>query len=1357
MLSDNLFLTAIAVLIVLVLVILATVLYFASRQTESKPGQDPKLVKLRFDSLRSSFKQAVELIENNIVSRSERYSIPWVLVLNEGQSERQLPVEQSGVSSALSTESASSAATQGISWHFFDKGIVIDMQGSYLGSPDDEDANEKPWDEFLGLCRNYRPQRPFDSVVITVPSSLLQNTSADGKLELTKLARTAHRRLWLAQNRFAMRFAVYVVVSECEGIEGFSQFARTLPESMRAGMLGWSSPFDLSTTYQSEWVVDAVNSVVRTVADTSAELFALDSASAEVAKFFLLPSRIQAMSDQLLVYVDELMRPSAYHEPFFFRGIYLSGDNSQSAQIATAMEMSSESSDEDVDATPSVNAGLMREPAFLRDLFEKKIFLEYGVARPSKQKLTRPAISVAARWVSGLLLGGWAAGLLVTTLQLERRNPELVRTLAQIQADAAFRARASELNEVIPASWYRSKTLNLLAEIEKLGTDRPWTFLMPGAWEIFEDIDARVANRIEREFGESAINTLRRELYSRAAEITGIAQDDSTSELIMGGECAEPSGFDSVATAPRKSTLAIEELPEFSALNQYLTSVEKLDQAIVAMVRLQKPSPNANDDLRLLVKYTLGAELPGNLSQSIRYFHGNEVSGRASPAGISITHINQAIRCSLTKGVDALNQRLFLNNDLLVTERLISAQSSGLFGQDGHGNSYAHSVASFKQIIATIKEQELLVASGKGGWMVQPSVNLGKSYEGMLARVGASTRLMGPDVVEQLRTQASSEFVKMLNEYEARFSASNHPGVVWNEKDMRFSLSEERIALRNALTSLLAQPFMTPPSDRDIPSSMAQSVLNWDGSKLDSALKLADVYKTYAAEGLTKFPENNRAGMIGFVNSQFARLLSDQILDSMSITGRSDPGSMSEALAFESSRSRLTKAQELLSDWGAKSKADNLRSLISQDAVQRLLQVSEKLAQLDLYAIRGRDFKWWTGEKGPLLHAFGVVDGPSLLQYLGVQLARVESLGKQADIYLTSLDVGATDSQVARRWQAIGKELERYKLKNPNGTLVTFEQFLITNGVDTDRSNCTDKLANKGPVGKSTDFFSERHSQIFAALSRRCSELHLREQQEQWTAFASSFNRLLAGRAPFSSPSIKEVLDADFDEVGLVLKSFDQTGRMGKDAGSNSKRNNPSNLAIARFVDQFERVKAFLSPLYPTEEGAVAGYDLTTEFRVNQSSESEGNKVIDWTLEIGPQIIRLRDSPRPLRWEPGMPVVLTLRLAKDSPVIALPDASQPNMSTDGKNVVYRFTDVWSLLRMLQRHKDADSTVRSDSRGQLIRMEFPLSGTSEGVKASGQETRARVYLRWTLMPVGKRTPLNWPNSFPTRAPEFNGVQ
>ncbi len=435
MLTSNLFLLSLALLIVVVCAVLGVVVYFALHGAQAKPQAERKIVRLRADSLRNAFRQAVELVEGNIASRAERYNIPWVLVLNEGDDPRPLPIAQSGVASVLSAEAASPAATQGISWQFFDRGIVVDIKAAYLGSPD-EDGDEKPWDEFLSLCRNYRPQRPFDSVVITVPAAMLLADNTDAQLELVRHAKLAHRRLWLAQNRFAMRFAVYVVVTGCEALTGFASFARALPEPLRASMLGWSSPFDLSVTYQSDWVDTALGSIERAVSDAAAELFTLDTGDLDARECLLLPARIDAMRAQLQLYIDELLRPSAYHEPFFFRGIYLTGDSSELAQrsvaapaldyaewrtrclrpwrgtragrhecgrgrgrrrrhgLVVARENAADDGAHAFDAGHTVNDLTLR-PAFLRDLFDKKIFLEYGLTRPRARNISRARCCIA--------------------------------------------------------------------------------------------------------------------------------------------------------------------------------------------------------------------------------------------------------------------------------------------------------------------------------------------------------------------------------------------------------------------------------------------------------------------------------------------------------------------------------------------------------------------------------------------------------------------------------------------------------------------------------------------------------------------------------------------------------------------------------------------------------------------------------------------------------------------------------------------------------------------------------------------------------------------------------------------------
>lgn len=1377
MLKDNLFLLSLGVLIVIVLIVLGAVLYFATRRSAAKPGSDPKLNKLRFDSLRSSFRHAVELIEGNIAARSERYSVPWVIVLNEGSDRRHLPIEQSGVASALSSEAASVAAAQGISWHFFDRGIVIDIKGAYLGSPDDEDAGQKPWDEFLGMCQAYRPQRPFDSVVLTVPANLLMDENPDARLELAKRAKLAHRRLWLAQNRFAMRFAVYIAVSDCEQIEGFAPFARSLPDIVRASMLGWSSPYDLATTYRAEWVGEAMDGIVKTVSDTSAEMFALHTApKSEASKFFLLPSRLAALQGQLQLYVDELMRPSAYHEPFFFRGIYFTGDSTESSQKAAALQFDDmpgrAEEHSPAEGPPSdLLVQLMRQPAFLRDLFEKKVFSEYGLARPSRtQQLSRPVLTRTARWAAIIVLGGWGIGLAVATVQLQRRNTDLVAALAQIQADADYRARAAERGDAVPADWYRRKALALLGAIERLGTDVNWSVFMPGSWPVFDDLDDRVAERVDREFGEIAIATLRRELYARANELTGVLQDNSTGELVIGGECTAPAGFSAIAEAPRRVSLAVEDQPEFAAMVQYVSAVERLDQAILAMVRLQRPHPEEGEDLRLLVKYTLGADPPGNIARSIRFFRRQATAAGAGVGGISVTPIQQAVRCTFVKGMNELDVRMFVNNDLLLSEQVLFKQSLRLFAADAAAQPYSQTVEGYQEVLAAIKDQEALLATGKGGWMRQASLTLGQAYDRVLQRAG-QTRLLGPDAVDRARQNAQLAFQRFSGEFSSRFGSASQAGVVWLDKEARFALSPDRVALRDALTALLNQPFMVAPRARELPETSSNSAIVWDAQRLDQALALSEVRKRYVAEMLSKFPLSVRTSVENFVNAHFARLVQDHVAEALSVGPRPDASTIPDLAAFDGARTRLLKVQSLLGDLNDRTHSDNLRGLISRDALGRLRQVDDNLTRSDLYSGRGRDLRSWSGEKGPLLQAFGVLDAPGMIQYLGQQFTRVEMLGRQAEVYMASLDGAATGSPLAQRWIAINRDLERYRLKSPNSSLVSLEQFLVTVGAEADRNNCLEKLAGKAPGSRPSDYFAERHLQLYSALQARCAELQLRDQQELWASFSGNFNRLLAGRLPFSQAMGRDALVADFEDVGQSLKQFDRAVRVVKELpaaapagatagantaagiGANARGGSAPGQAARRFAEQFERVRTFLAPLYPTEDGVVAGYDVTVEFRANQAAEIEGSKVIDWTLEIGSQALRLRDTARSLRWEPGMPITLTLRLAKDSPVLALADPQQPLTLVDNKTVSFRFSDPWALLTMIQRQREPDISRRSDGRSQLLRMEFPLGYVAADLKTPPVEGRSRVYLRLMLSPVGKRTPLLWPGAFPTQAPEW----
>lgn len=1380
MLTSNLFLLSVAVLIAVVLIVLGAVLWIAAQSAQNKPAAERKIVRLRTDSLRNAFRQAVELIEGNIASRSERYNVPWVIVLNEGDDPRPLPIAQAGVASVLSSEAANPAAIQGISWNFFDRGIAIDIKAAYLGSPDD-DSQEKPWDEFLSLCRNYRPQRPFDSVVVTVPASMLLADHPDARLELERHAKLAHRRLWLAQNRFAMRFAVYVVVTGCEALSGFAAFARALPEPLRASMLGWSSPFDLSTTYQSAWVDTAMGSIERAVSDASAELFTLDTGMIDVQGCLLLPARVDAMRAQLQLYVDELMRPSAYHEPFFFRGIYLTGDSGEFAQREQsrrdrdagdaampespdafdpygeraeprfAPEPGADSAEDGAREGSGALNDLMLQPAFLRDLFEKKIFLEYGLTRPSRsQHLSRPMLHRAVRWGGIALLGGWTIGLAGATIALSHRNPRLVAALNELHADSQERDAAARGGESLPSDWYRRKTLSLIGlNGEHIGTF--WTVFMPGSWSIVDDLDERVRARFEREFGEIALTALEREMLAHVSRMTGVANDPSTGQLIVGDDCAAPA-LDGDASVV--SSLAVDDLPAMHAMQRYVGAVDQLDAALAAMQRLQQPSTGNEEALRLVVRYAFGTELQGNVAGSLRYFY-RDASRRGDAyaadrtGGLNVPVIQQAVRCTFDKGAQQLDAQMFTSNPLLAAERTVTGQIDALsVGSIGLGD-FAQTSTSYRAIVSGIDTQQSLLAAGKAGWMHQAQFNPGPVWERTFVRA-AGNRLLGADIVARSRERSSTAFQTFVAEMAQRFGGPDG-GVLWVDKDARYVVSPARLALRDGLAKLLSQPFMVAPRHLPLPSVPDGSTVTWDRTQLDQAVALGDERKHYLADGLTTLPDAVRPAVQQALDAQFARLVLDQVASAAAVSpADGDTGNA----AFDAARTRLVKIRAALVEMGANAQAADLDTLVSSDAMQHLRLVDNALAQSDLYATRATG---GSSNVKPVLAAFGVNDPAALNVYLQQQSLRALELGKQAKTYLSALDAADANSPLAQRWQAIVTDLDRYQLKNPNSSLLMLEQFLQTVAADPNAGDCVDRFPAR-PAGVGGDYFTTVHMRLYDSLLSRCGSGLADTLRGEWDGFAQVFNQSVAWRRPFGGPLRPVKLNdaqgtpADYGELGVALKRYEQVASALRSAGSGAGARAIRADAVRQFVEQFDPVDALLSPLYPGADGTTAGYDVNVDFRADRTAEVAGNQLIDWTVRIGEHSLSMQDAPHSLHWEYGMPVSLVLRFAKNSPLAAKNDPAQRNFATDGSTLTWQFADPWALLSFVAEQRVADTTVRASTGGSLLKFEFPLETTNVADAALvSKYPRGRVFVRVRLTPGGKKMPLAWPSSFPTHAP------
>lgn len=1377
-LSDNTAIITLLCLTLIVLLLLGIVVWAAMKGAEKqdKPAeQKPRMISA--DSLKHSFRSAVELIESNLAVRAERYNLSWTLILNEGKEGRELPLVQSGLQSALSADTTLTTAAQGISWNFFDNGVAVQLQSEQLGSSDpDAPANTNTWDDFLGLCRSYRPDRPFDSIVLSIPASVFLQADSLAQLDLVARAKAIHRRLWLAQNRLALRFPIYLVIADCESIPGFTAFSAALPEPMRRSMLGWSSPYELVAPFQAQWVDAAMNEVVRSLSDTCAELCALESGETNSAGYFMLPNEIERVRASLKLFTEELMRPSAYHEPFLLRGIYFTGDcsdvaaltggttlslpaRSDSAPESRTTELVETAADADGLYSPSRalaagQAGAL--PAFLRDIFERKIFAEVGlVSSSASQHMRRPAMNRVARWAMVGVPVVWLVGMSVASVRLDRQVEDITASLQKLDRDSRASLEASNNNVLDPAQ-SRQRAMDALMNIERMDSTRLRSIFMPGSWPWLDDLHVRVHRKLEQGFADNAFDPMRRAIYRRASQLTGVPVDPASGNLIAGASCSLPGQWNDVAFAKSGNALNIEDLPEFGATLQYVGQIEELDRVLRAMTRLKNSDdPASGEDLALVVRVLLGAELNGNGSRTAELFRQ---AIKAAPA-LPIEPLQDAATCSLNLALKATYDRLFANNGLLMSEQIIARTTSALTGTHANSADPAASIESWQSLHDTLVRQEALLTSGKGAWMRRRALQLGQAHDALLQKV-QTVALLGTGSASEARTLAEDGFAKFLTAWDEtlsddKYSQSTTAGLAWSEASSSWTFTPGRKALLEATSALLSQPHMKVNRLSRIPDVPNGATVTWNRGRLDQALALSDTRKRFQTELLTRFPGSLQgpvARMHDAALTEAARdLLSEAVIVSVNDV---------QAPAPEADRARALQLRAWLRELGGESVAESMSGVLARDALSRLQFLDNAFARADIFMPRDIAFRAWDGQKSPLIDAFGATDPATLAAYVTQQQAFIDATGKDAEGLLQQLGTAHSSNPLVARWQGIVADVNRYRLKSPTSSLMMLEQFILAGAADVELKNCMEKLSARAGQRRAADLFSERMQVLQAGLYTRCREIKQTEYQEAWNRFSETFNRDLANRFPFRptalDPSLKGTAadrsPADVEEVGRVLKLFERSRSVSLATVREPSRVSAS-TSVQRTEEQMQRVREFLAPLYPTEDNQVPGMDIAVEFRANSASEIDGNKIIDWSLSVGSQTLRSRDAVRPLRWEPGLPIVLTMRVARDGPVIPVAEVIQSAMTVEDRTVTYRFDDQWALLSFISMHRDSESSAGTDARSQLLRFEFPLITNSASPGAQPRASRARVYVRLAVSPAGKRTPLAWPGAFPVRAPSW----
>lgn len=1287
--------------IVLLLLAIGLVIYLVLRRgagTAMEPEPEPETEEERaadarrepvalFTGPRRSFAAGVARLRRYVPGRDAHYRIPWVVMVGVEGSGKTAVADAVNLPRPFPT-GEDERGDDGIRWGFFEQGVLLDIPGEWLQRRGGGTGETHEWRTFLRLLQWYRPGRPLDAVVLTIPAEELVGPTALAKQALTNRAEGLREALMEAQRRLGIRFPVHVLVTRCDRIPGFTATCRELPEAARDELFGWSSPYPTEAAFAPAWVDEAYDALDRSLYETQVELLS-HAAPANADGVFRFPGELRQTHASLRALLGEVFRESAYHEGFFFRGIYFTGDPA----LTLPTEPSHGTAPGTAETTTSIDAdgdqpapGEIRTPAplFLRQLFAERVFAEAGLARRvGSMLLARGRGARAAQIAAAVLVVLGTPALLLANHRLNRTGTRTEMALESARPVLALLEAESD-DSVSARSGGHVDVLAVVERMATLPVDRLWSPVVPASWG--SGVRDRLRRAQAESFRDAVYPAMRRRL------------DNRTRTLLSDGGGDWPA----VATP--------------AMLADYLRQLGALSENVNRFNRLASPGQGRTEDLEGLAEYLYGVRPSGPSASRTRAYQwavqnasGRRLAGDRTPEAVDRA---EALAGSVYDRLGATLARLEAgatgaayaaqqpNPGGMITGAGFTAPApspeNGGFSftaQQQPGGFEDFGAAAGAPAAAPFAPSRLRAYfSGADSAWLAPDAPLPPSVTAALARIPSSDVLSAAAFRREFTEGFTRERAARLSGLDVEGGAFPAPGT---------GGARSLVALRDALGALQTQEFAGGNAPVRLGAMVPTGApLAWDTVALGSALSRFDSYRAFvAAPSVAALPARGRNLVRNLAAAQLESGMTYDVARAARVggpggaylAGNSERGLRARVAGMQAAAGQLARVLSAYQQLGLAPSYDDLAGTVAAQGAAVLEGADALLDAQGLYVPRDGGFDWWNGESPVAFPAFGVRDTAGLDVYLASQLAAVQQVyAMYVEPVLALLDSEAMAAwnaapppdahgvlAAAERWKSLAEQLAAYTAKKPSSvgaleTLIGQGMLAVAPG------NCAP--AGRGVRGG--DWFAARHERIRSELYGRCRQLSARLAAAGYRDLRDAFQGTLAGRFPFAPADARadaEPADvADFFRLYAARESARRSILSGNDGvgGPGS--------AAADFLRRMDAAAAFLAPLAVADTGGGPAYLVAAEFRVAHDREAGADQVADWRLRVGDRVLTPRDSAgSALPWSPGTPLWALFRWADGSPFRPSAAGLPWPARVDGAQLGYGYGGTWGLLRLIR--------------------------------------------------------------------------
>ncbi len=372
------------------------------------------------------------------------YQLPWYMFVGAPGAGKTTALVQSGLHFPLAEKMGKGAlggvgGTRNCDWWFTDEAVLLDTAGRYTTQDSHGAVDQAAWHGFLQLLRRHRKHSPINGVIVAVSvADLLQQ----GEAGVLHHAQTVRARLQELREQLGISFPVYVMVTKCDLLAGFTDFFSELGKEERAQV--WGVTFPANDAGRTGAALAAFPAEFRQLA-ARLESQALGRIEAERdlrrrAAVHGFPQEFYALGGVLQVFLEQAFQDSRFADAPLLRGVYFTSGTQEGHPIDRVLGALADAYGVARQALPA-NAASGRS-YFLTRLMRDVIFAEAGLAafNPAHERRRR-AIELGGLAALALLCVGGLVALAASYAGNGRLVASVDAGLAEVRATGAAVAK----------------------------------------------------------------------------------------------------------------------------------------------------------------------------------------------------------------------------------------------------------------------------------------------------------------------------------------------------------------------------------------------------------------------------------------------------------------------------------------------------------------------------------------------------------------------------------------------------------------------------------------------------------------------------------------------------------------------------------------------------------------------------------------------------------------------------------------------------------------------------------------------------------------------------------------------------